>query len=240
MSAGARPRVSVIVFPGSNCDHDAANAVEETIGAEARLIWHARTNLENPDLVILPGGFSYGDYLRCGALARFSPVMEAVRDFAAKGGAVLGICNGFQVLCEAGLLPGALLLNSGQRFRCEDVFVRVETIRTPFTAELTKGDVLRLPIAHGDGNWRAEAEAWDDVTTHDQVVFRYCDAAGGRGTGANPNGSLDDVAGVCNRERNVVGLMPHPERASETLLGNTDGARLFRSFANGLLLGRTS
>ncbi|MBK8596346.1 MAG: phosphoribosylformylglycinamidine synthase subunit PurQ [Holophagales bacterium] len=240
MSAGARPRVSVVVFPGSNCDHDAANAVEETIGAEARLIWHARTNLENPDLVILPGGFSYGDYLRCGALARFSPVMEAVRDFAAKGGAVLGICNGFQVLCEAGLLPGALLLNSGQRFRCEDVFVRVETIRTPFTAELTKGDVLRLPIAHGDGNWRAEAEAWDDVTTHDQVVFRYCDAAGGRGTGANPNGSLDDVAGVCNRERNVVGLMPHPERASETLLGNTDGARLFRSFANGLLLGRTS
>jgi phosphoribosylformylglycinamidine synthase len=240
MTAGARPRVSVIVFPGSNCDHDAANAVEETIGAEARLIWHARTNLESPDLVILPGGFSYGDYLRCGALARFSPVMDAVRDFAAKGGPVLGICNGFQVLCEAELLPGALLLNSGQRFRCEDVFVRVETIRTPFTAELTKGDVLRLPIAHGDGNWRAEAESWRDVTTHDQVVFRYCDSSGTRATGANPNGSLDDVAGVCNRERNVVGLMPHPERASEALLGNADGARLFRSFANVLLLGRTS
>ena len=240
MSAGARPRVSVVVFPGSNCDHDAVNAVEETIGAEARLIWHARTNLEEPDLVILPGGFSYGDYLRCGALARFSPVMDAVRDFAAKGGAVLGICNGFQVLCEAGLLPGALLLNSGQRFRCEDVFIRVETIRTPFTAELTKGDVLRLPIAHGDGNWRAEAATWDDVTTHDQVVFRYCDATGTRAPGANPNGSLDDVAGVCNRERNVVGLMPHPERASEALLGNADGARLFRSFANALLSGRTA
>ncbi len=239
MSAGARPRVSVVVFPGSNCDHDAVNAVEETIGAEARLIWHARKDLERPDLVVLPGGFSYGDYLRCGALARFSPVMDAVRDFAANGGAVLGICNGFQVLCEAGLLPGALLLNSGQRFRCEDVFIRVETIRTPFTADLTKGDVLRLPIAHGDGNWRAEAATFDDVTTHDQVVFRYCDAAGTRATGANPNGSLDDVAGVCNRERNVVGLMPHPERASEAMLGNADGARLFRSFANTLLLGRT-
>ena len=186
MSAGARPRVSVVVFPGSNCDHDAVHAVETTIGADARLVWHAGTDLGRPDLVILPGGFSYGDYLRCGALARFSPVMDAVRDFAANGGAVLGICNGFQVLCEAGLLPGALLLNSGRRFRCEDVFVRVETIRTPFTAELTKGDVLRLPIAHGDGNWRAEAATWDDVTTHDQVVFRYCDAAGARGPGREP------------------------------------------------------
>ncbi len=240
MSAGARPRVSVVVFPGSNCDHDAVHAVEATIGADARLVWHAGTDLGRPDLVILPGGFSYGDYLRCGALARFSPVMDAVRDFAAAGGPVLGICNGFQVLCEAGLLPGALLLNAGQRFRCEDVFVRVETIRTPFTAELTKGDVLRLPIAHGDGNWRAEAATWDDVTTHDQVVFRYCDASGARTVGANPNGSLDDVAGVCNRERNVVGLMPHPERASETLLGNADGARVFRSFAASLLLGRTA
>ena len=232
-------KFGIVVFPGSNCDHDCEHVVTKVLGQEAVFLWHKETDLQKADCLILPGGFSYGDYLRCGALARFSPVMDAVRDFAANGGAVLGICNGFQVLCEAGLLPGALLLNSGQRFRCEDVFVRVETIRTPFTAELTKGDVLRLPIAHGDGNWRAEAATFDDVTTHDQVVFRYCDASGERVTGANPNGSLDDVAGVCNRERNVVGLMPHPERASEALLGNADGARLFRSFANGLLLGRT-
>ncbi len=240
MTAGVRPRVSVVLFPGSNCDHDAVHAAETAIGAHVRLVWHAGTDLGRPDLVVLPGGFSYGDYLRCGALARFSPVMDSVRDFAANGGPVLGICNGFQVLCEAGLLPGALLLNAGQRFRCEDVFVRVETIRTPFTSELTRGDVLRLPIAHGDGNWRAEAGTWDDVVTHDQVVFRYCDVSGAATAAANPNGSLDDVAGVCNRERNVVGLMPHPERASEEVLGNADGARIFRSFASTLLLGRSA
>ncbi len=240
MSSGARPRVAVVLFPGSNCDHDAVHAVETAIGAEARLVWHAGTDLGSPDLVVLPGGFSYGDYLRCGALARFSPVMDSVRDFAAKGGPVLGICNGFQVLCEAGLLPGALLLNSGQRFLCQDVFVRVESTRTSFTSSLQKGDVLRLPIAHGDGNWRAEPSTFDDVVANDQVVFRYCDAAGERTPGANPNGSLDDVAGVCSGERNVVGLMPHPERASEEILGNADGARLFRSFAAGLLVGRSA
>ncbi len=239
MSSGARARVAVVLFPGSNCDHDAVHAVETAIGAEARLVWHAGTDLGSPDLVVLPGGFSYGDYLRCGALARFSPVMDSVRDFAAKGGPVLGICNGFQVLCEAGLLPGALLLNSGQRFLCQDVFVRVESTRTSFTSSLQKGDVLRLPIAHGDGNWRAEPSTFDDVVANDQVVFRYCDAAGERTPGANPNGSLDDVAGVCSRERNVVGLMPHPERASEEILGNADGARLLRSFA-ATLLGRTA
>ena len=239
MSSAARPRVAVVLFPGSNCDHDAVHAVETAIGAEARLVWHAGTDLGSPDLVILPGGFSYGDYLRCGALARFSPVMGAVRDFAAKGGPVLGICNGFQVLCEAGLLPGALLLNSGQRFLCQDVFVRVESTRTPFTSSLQKGDVLRLPIAHGDGNWRAEPATWGEVVANDQVVFRYSDAAGERTPGANPNGSLDDVAGVCSQERNVVGLMPHPERASEEILGNADGARLLRSFA-AALLGRTA
>ena len=232
-------KVAVVTFPGSNCDADARQAVR-LHGMEPVAVWHKDAALGEVDAVILPGGFSYGDYLRCGALARFSPVMDAVRDFAAKGGPVLGICNGFQVLCEAGLLPGALLLNSGQRFRCEDVFVRVETIRTPFTGELTKGDVLRLPIAHGDGNWRAGAATRDDVIAHEQVVFRYCDASGETSSGANPNGSLDHVAGVCNRERNVVGLMPHPERASEALLGNADGARLFQSFAASLLLGRTA
>jgi phosphoribosylformylglycinamidine synthase len=161
--------------------------------------------------------------------------MDAVRDFAAKGGAVLGICNGFQVLCEAGLLPGALLLNSGQRFLCQDVNVRIESTRTPFTSYLAKGNVLRLPIAHGDGNWRAEPATFEEVVANDQVVFRYCDEAGERTPGSNPNGSLDDVAGVCNRERNVVGLMPHPERAAEGILGNADGARLLRSFAATLL-----
>jgi phosphoribosylformylglycinamidine synthase len=239
VSSGARPRVAVVLFPGSNCDHDAVHAVETAIDAEARLVWHAGTDLGSPDLVVLPGGFSYGDYLRCGALARFSPVMDSVRGFAAKGGPVLGICNGFQVLCEAGLLPGALLLNAGQRFLCQDVNVRVESTRTPFTSSLAKGDVLRLPIAHGDGNWRAEPATFEEVVANDQVVFRYCDAAGERTPGANPNGSLDDVAGVCSRERNVVGLMPHPERASEEILGNADGARLLRSFAASLL-GRTA
>ncbi len=178
MSAGARPRASVIVFPGSNCDRDVKVALEAVTGKPAQMVWHGETELPPSDIVVLPGGFSYGDYLRCGAMAAHSNIMRSVIARAKAGTPVLGICNGFQVLCEAGLLPGALLLNSGQRFRCEDVFVRVETIRTPFTAELTKGDVLRLPIAHGDGNWRAEAATFDDVTTHDQVVFRYCDAAG--------------------------------------------------------------
>lgn len=240
------PPILILHATGANRDREAAWACELAGGApeivHVNQLAAGERRLQDYRMLVLPGGFSYGDGLGAGklwAVALRHRLGDELAAFVAAGRPVLGICNGFQVLCEAGLLPGALLLNSGQRFRCEDVFVRVETIRTPFTAELTKGDVLRLPIAHGDGNWRAEAEAWDDVTTHDQVVFRYCDAAGGRGTGANPNGSLDDVAGVCNRERNVVGLMPHPERASETLLGNTDGARLFRSFANGLLLGRT-
>ena len=234
----ARPRVSVVVFPGSNCDTDAAHAVEAAIGASAKLVWHGDHDLGDPDLVVLPGGFSYGDYLRSGALARFSPVMDEVRGFEANGGAVLGICNGFQVLCEAGLLPGALLRNAGLRFVCRDVRVRVETIRTPFTAELTKGDVLRMPIAHGEGNYELEGPELEDLLDHEQVVFRYVRPDGTRGEDANPNGSRDDIAGVCNRTRNVVGLMPHPERAAEELLGSADGAKLFRSFAASLLVAR--
>jgi len=224
----------VVVFPGSNCDEDAAIASRNVLGADVKMVRHDEHALGDPDLVILPGGFSYGDYLRSGAMARFSPVMESVAAFAGKGGAVLGICNGFQILCEAGLLPGAMLRNEGLRFVCRDVFLRVESKRTPFTLAINKGDVLRMPIAHGDGNWTAEKRVYEEMLARDQVVFRYVRADGSRGEGAdggNPNGSLDDVAGICNVKGNVVGLMPHPERASEELLGGTDGARLFKSFA---------
>jgi len=227
----SRQRVAVVVFPGSNCDTDAAHAVETVTGADVRLVWHDEPALGDPDLVVLPGGFSYGDYLRSGAMARFSRVMESVRAFADRGGALLGICNGFQVLCEAGLLPGVLLRNAGLRFVCRDVHVRVESTATPFTAHLERGEVLRIPIAHGDGNWQASAETFREVTARGEVVFRYVDGRGEPTPEANPNGSLEDVAGVRNEAGNVLGLMPHPERASELLLGSADGARLFRSFA---------
>lgn len=226
-----KPRVVVVVFPGSNCDRDAVYAAERVMGAEARLLWHGETDLGDPDLVILPGGFSYGDYLRCGAMARFSPVMKSVQDFARRGGAVLGICNGFQVLCEAGLLPGALIPNAGLRFVCKDVILRVESERTPFTREIAPGTTLRMPIAHGDGNWTADPGTLSRLEANGQIVFRYVDERGGRTPEANPNGSLDDVAGICNEAGNVLGLMPHPERAVEDLLGSRDGAELFRSFA---------
>jgi phosphoribosylformylglycinamidine synthase subunit PurQ / glutaminase len=225
-----RLRVSVVVFPGSNCDRDALHAAETVMGAEARFVWHQDRDLGRPDLVILPGGFSYGDYLRCGAMARFSPVMESVVKHAERGGAVLGICNGFQVLCEAGLLPGVLLQNVGLRFVCQEVRIRVESTLTPFTSAVPRGTVLRMPVAHGDGNWNAAPDVLREMEAHDQVVFRYVDADGQRAPGATPNGSLDDVAGVRNRRGNVLGLMPHPERAAEAILGSVDGARLFASF----------
>jgi phosphoribosylformylglycinamidine synthase len=233
--------VAVVLFPGSNCDHDAVHAVEEAIGAKAWLVRHDSHDLGNPDLVVLPGGFSYGDYLRSGAMARFSPVMDEVLEFAAEGGAVLGICNGFQVLCEAGALPGAMLRNAKLRFVCRDVFLRVETKRTPFTLGLNKHQVLRMPVAHGDGNWTAAPEVLEAMKARDQVVFRYVTPEGERAPGANPNGSLEDVAGICNEKGNVVGLMPHPERASEEALGSADGAQLFRCFAQSMLaMGRRS
>ncbi|MGE5346030.1 MAG: phosphoribosylformylglycinamidine synthase subunit PurQ [Acidithiobacillales bacterium] len=232
------PRVTVVLFPGSNCDEDALIAARGTIGAETSLVRHDERDLRNPDLVILPGGFSYGDYLRSGAMARFSPAMDAVTEFASKGGAVLGICNGFQILCEAGLLPGAMLRNAALRFVCRDVFLRVETKRTPFTLVLSRGEVLRLQVAHGEGNWTADPETFRRMAERDQIVFRYVDRDGTETPGANPNGSLGNVAGICNVGGNVVGLMPHPERCSEELLGNTDGARLFRSFASALLAHR--
>jgi phosphoribosylformylglycinamidine synthase len=231
VNSARTPRVAVVVFPGSNCDEDAAAAARTVLSADVKMVRYDERALGDPDLVILPGGFSYGDYLRSGAMARFSPVMESVAAFAAQGGAVLGICNGFQILCEAGLLPGAMLRNAGLRFVCRDVWLRVESKRTPFTLAINRGDVLRMPIAHGDGNWTADADVFAGMKARDQIVFRYVSPEGKQGGAANPNGALDDVAGICNVEGNVVGLMPHPERAADPLLGGTDGGRLFKSFA---------
>jgi phosphoribosylformylglycinamidine synthase len=220
---------AVVVFPGSNCDHDAYHAVKHVLGRPAKFLWHKETSLGGADVVILPGGFSHGDYLRTGAIARFSPVMAAVAEFAATGGPVLGICNGFQILLECGLLPGAMLRNRDLKFHCEFVGVRVERTDTPFTALCRKGQVLRLPIAHGEGNYYAPPEAVDELESAGRVVFRYANAFGEITDQANPNGSLNNIAGICSEARNVVGLMPHPERACETPLGSRDGLLLLES-----------
>jgi phosphoribosylformylglycinamidine synthase len=222
-------KFAVIVFPGSNCDHDAYHAAKHVLGQEAEFIWHKETSLKGADVVVLPGGFSHGDYLRTGAIARFSPVMAAVAEFAAAGGPLLGICNGFQVLCEAHLLPGALLRNRDLKFHCEHVLVKVEQTDTPFTAAATRGQVLRLPIAHGEGNYFADPETIAQLESSQRVVFRYCDSTGQVIDSANPNGSLNGIAGICSERRNVVGLMPHPERACESPLGSKDGLVLFES-----------
>jgi phosphoribosylformylglycinamidine synthase subunit PurQ / glutaminase len=222
-------KFAVVVFPGSNCDHDAYHAVRHVLGQDAEFLWHKETSLGGADVVILPGGFSHGDYLRTGAIARFSPVMDAVRTFAERGGPVLGICNGFQVLLEAGMLPGAMLRNAGLKFRCEHVHVRVEQTDTPFTATCRPGQVLRLPIAHGEGNYFADAETIQSLEQQRQVIFRYVTPEGQVTADANPNGSLSSIAGLCNRSRNVVGLMPHPERACEPALGSADGLVLLES-----------
>jgi phosphoribosylformylglycinamidine synthase len=222
-------KFAVVVFPGSNCDHDAYHAAKHVLGHDAEFVWHKETNLKGADVVILPGGFSYGDYLRTGAIAQFSPVMQAVRTFADQGGPVLGICNGFQVLCEAQLLPGALLRNRDLKVHCEHVYVRVEQTNTPFTLRATPGQVLSLPIAHGEGNYFADAATVATLESSGRVIFRYCDASGQTTDEANPNGSLNGIAGICNEARNVVGLMPHPERACESPLGSRDGLILFES-----------
>ena len=227
-------KFGVIVFPGSNCDHDAYHVISKHVGQPVDFIWHRDTDLRSYDAVIIPGGFSYGDYLRAGALARFSPVMNSVKEFAAQGNLVLGICNGFQILCEAGLLPGALIRNQGLHFICEHVNVRVESANTPFTHELTTGEVLRMPIAHADGNFVCDDDTFAELRDNDRIIFRYCDRRGELIDAANPNGSRDHIAGVCNRERNVLGLMPHPERACEDLLGSSDGREVFRSLAGTL------
>jgi phosphoribosylformylglycinamidine synthase len=229
MATLTKMRFGVVIFPGSNCDTDTFHALRDQMGAPVDYIWHQATDLKGYDCVILPGGFSYGDYLRTGAVARFSPVMNAVADFAAKGGLVLGICNGFQILLEAGLLPGAMLRNAGQKFVCKYLHLRVESTDTPYTRAMTKGAVLRLPIAHGEGNYYADPAALQEMKKNDQIVFRYCTPEGGITADANPNGSLENIGGVCNRERNVLGMMPHPERCSDPLLGSGDGRLVWES-----------
>jgi phosphoribosylformylglycinamidine synthase len=229
MPTATKMRFGVVIFPGSNCDTDAWHAVHDQMGAPVEYIWHQETDLSGFDCIILPGGFSYGDYLRTGAIARFSPVMNAVTDFASKGGLVIGICNGFQILLEAGLLPGAMMRNVGQTFVCKYVNIRVETTDTPYTRAMQKGAVLRIPIAHGEGNYYADAETLAELKRNDQIVFRYCAPDGSITPEANPNGSLENIAGICSRERNVMGMMPHPERCSDPLLGSADGRLVWES-----------
>ncbi len=224
----------IVVFPGSNCDHDAYHAATEVMGQRAEYLWHKDTDLKGADVVILPGGFAHGDYLRTGAIARFSPILPAVVDFARKGGPVLGICNGFQVLLEAGLLPGAMLRNRDLRYHCEHVIVRVEQTDTPFTEAAARGQRLRLPIAHGEGNYFADPETIADLEASRRVIFRYCNDRGEVTDASNPNGAVNNIAGICSEGRNVVGLMPHPERACEGLLGSGDGRVMFESVVRSL------
>ena len=231
-------KFGVIVFPGSNCDHDAYHVISKHVGQPVDFIWHRDTDLSTYDALIIPGGFSYGDYLRAGALARFSPVMNSVTKFAASGRFVLGICNGFQILCEAGLLPGALIRNRDLHFICDHIRVRVETTDTPFTNELERSNVLSIPIAHADGNYVCDDETYNKLAGEDRIVFRYCDARGQTSAQSNPNGSRDSIAGICNEARNVLGMMPHPERACEDLLGSSDGRDIFRSLAATLALSK--
>ena len=219
-------RVSVITFPGSNCDRDAQRAFSER-GHTSNLVWHKDRDLQNPDLVVLPGGFSYGDYLRCGSLARFSPIVNEVVAFAESGGLVLGICNGFQILTECDLLPGSLLMNSGLTFICQHQYIRVESVNTPFTRNIPAGRVLDIPIAHKEGNFFIDPERLKSLQDNDQIIFRYCDRDGVATSEANPNGSLDNIAGICNIQRNVLGMMPHPERASTEGVVSRDGREIF-------------
>ena len=228
-------KFGVVVFPGSNCDHDAFYAIGKVLHKPVEFIWHQSRDLANCDAVILPGGFAYGDYLRTGAIARFSPVMKSIAKFAKSGGMVLGICNGFQILLEAGLLPGAMMRNSGLRFICRHVFIRVAETDTPFTNAATPGQILKMPIAHSDGNYICDEPTYADLEQNRQIVFRYTTPDGFHDAAGNPNGSLHNIAGICNRERNVAGLMPHPERAVEAALGSSDGLVIFQSMVEALV-----
>jgi len=228
-------KFGVVVFPGSNCDHDAFYVIGNVFKKPVEFIWHQSEDLRNCDAILLLGGFSYGDYLRTGAIARFSPVMKSLEKFAASGGLVLGICNGFQILCEAGLLPGAMMRNSGLRFICRHVYIRVEQTDTPFTNAASKGQILKIPIAHSDGNWNADDSTLAALEKDRQVLFRYTTPDGSNDPAGNPNGAMHNIAGICNRERNVAGLMPHPERAVELALGSADGLVIFRSMVEALV-----
>jgi len=219
---------AVLQFPGSNCDQDCVHVLGNVLGHSARLLWHKEKALGNADAVIVPGGFSYGDYLRTGAIARFSPIMQAVQNFATQGGLVLGICNGFQILCEAGMLPGALIRNRSLQFRCENVFLRTETRKSAFSNAIPE-KLMRIPVAHGEGCYFADAETLAKLKVNDQILWRYVNSKGEPVEEASPNGSLDNIAGICNERRNVAGLMPHPERASEAILGCADGKSIFES-----------
>ncbi len=225
-------KFGVVMFPGSNCDHDAYHVISKVIGQPVDFIWHKDTEINGYDAVILPGGFSYGDYLRTGAIARFSPVMTPLKQFAADGGLVVGVCNGFQILCEAGLLPGALLRNRGLKYICEHVNLRVEQTDTPYTGCYKEGDVLSVPIAHGEGNYFCDDATLNELERESRVIFRYCEPNGDISDTANPNGSRNNIAGICNRERNVLGMMPHPERAAESALLSKDGRSVFLSMAD--------
>lgn len=222
-------KIAILVFPGSNCDHDAYHALKHAMGADARFVWHKEDRLSGFDAVVVPGGFTYGDYLRTGAMAKLSPVMGAVRRFAIAGGPVIGICNGFQILLEAGLLPGAMIANESLKFICDYVHISSETSSTPFTREIPSKSVLRIPVAHYQGNYYADRETLSALEANGQVVFRYCDPGGNVSPEANPNGSVGNIAGICNPGRNVVGMMPHPERCSEEDMGSADGRKIFTS-----------
>lgn len=227
-------KFGVVVFPGSNCDHDAYHAVGAVLHQPVQFLWHGSEDLAGCDAIILPGGFAFGDYLRTGAIARFSPVMRSIERFARGGGPVIGICNGFQILLESGLLPGAMLRNQGLRFVCRYVYLRVETTNTPFTGAARRGQVLKIPIAHMEGNYFCDERGLAELERHDQIVLRYTTAAGDMDPSANPNGALAAIAGICNRDRNVFGMMPHPERAVETPMGSADGLVIFQSIINNL------
>ena len=227
-------RFGVLVFPGSNCDHDALSAARDAMGQEARYIWHKEESIGDVDVVLVPGGFSYGDHLRAGAIARFSPVMESVKQFAAEGGLVAGICNGFQVLCESGLLPGTLARNDSLRFICKEVTLKVENAETPFTRAMQEGQTLRVPVAHGEGRYYADDETLDRLEANGQVLFRYASADGDASGEANPNGSVRGIAGIANERGNVLGMMPHPERCADPLIGSGDGRLFFQSMVEHL------
>ena len=229
-------KFGVIIFPGSNCDHDAYHVISGIAEQPVTFLWHESEDLENCDAIIVPGGFAYGDYLRTGAIARFAPIMAAVQRFAKSGGLVLGICNGFQILCEAHLLPGALMRNAGLKYVCKPVYLRIESSETPFTNSCRQGEILKIPVGHMEGNYFCDSETHALLQRDQRIVFRYCTSKGEITTAANPNGSLDNIGGICNEGRNVLGMMPHPDRCSEAVLGNTDGLKIFQSMIAALAL----